>query len=95
MGYPTGSPLQNFKNKKKKTKEAKTEVTIIRNASQIYIFNYCTKFQNVEKRYGSSVKITNAKMGKTSAWKTYIYLFICTYIYFTYDTDEEMEDFEI
>ena len=49
----------------------------------------------MEKRDGSSVKITNAKMEKTSAWKTYIYLFICTYIYFTYDTDEEMEDFEI
>ena len=92
--YPTGSFLQNFKNKKKKTKEAITEVTIIGNASPIYVFNYCTKFQSVEKRDGSLVKITNAKMGKNSVWKTYIYLFICTYIYFTYDTDE-IADFEI
>ena len=35
-GYLTGSLLQNFKNKKNKTKEAKTEVNIIRNASQVH-----------------------------------------------------------
>ena len=95
QGYLTESPLQNFNTKKKKTKEAKTEVTINRNASQIYVFHCCSKFQNMEKRDGSSVKITNAKMEKISAWKTYIYLFICTYIYFTYGTDKEMIDFEI
>ena len=48
----------------------------------------------MEKRDGSSVKITNAEMGKTSVWETYILFFICTYIYFIYDTDEEIIDFE-
>ena len=52
-------------------------------------------FQNMEKRDGYSVKITNAEMGKTSAWKTYILLYICTYIYFIYHTDEEIKDFKI
>ena len=42
-GYLTASPLQNFKKKKKKTKESNTEVTIICNVSQIYVFNYCSK----------------------------------------------------
>ena len=49
----------------------------------------------MEKRDGSSVEITNAEMGKTFAWKTYILLFICTYVYFIYDTDEKIIDFEI
>ena len=49
----------------------------------------------MEKRDGSSVKINNVEMGKTSVWETYILFFICTYIYFTYDTDEEIIDFEI
>ena len=52
-------------------------------------------FQNMEKRDESSDKITNAGMGKTSAWKACICLFICTYIYLTCDTDEEIIDFEI
>ena len=86
----TESPLWNFKNKKKKTKETNTEVTIICNVSQIYVFNYC-----MEKRDGSSVKITNAEMGKTSAWKTYMLLFNFTYMYFIYGTDEEIIDYEM
>ena len=49
----------------------------------------------MEKRDGSSVKINNVEMGKTSVWETYITFFICTYIYFTYNTDEEIIDFEI
>ena len=60
-----------------------------------YDFNYCSKFQNMEKRDVCAFKITNAKIGKTLAWKAQIYLFICRYIYFTYDTDEEVIDFEI
>ena len=48
----------------------------------------------MEKRDGSSVKINNVEMGKTSVWETYIPFFICTYIYFTYNTDEEIIDFE-
>ena len=34
-------------------------------------------------------------IGKISAWKACIYLFICTYIYLTCDTDEEIIDFKI
>ena len=49
----------------------------------------------MEKRDGSSVKITNKEMAKTSAWKTYMLLFNLTYIYFIYDTDEEIIDYEI
>ena len=49
----------------------------------------------MENRDVSSVKITKGEMGKTLVWKTQIYLFICKYIYFTYDTDEEIIDFEI
>ena len=49
----------------------------------------------MEKRDGSSVKITNAKMGKSSVRETYVLSFICTYIYFIYNTDEEIIDFEI
>ena len=49
----------------------------------------------MEKKDGSSVKTTNAEIGKSSAWKTYMLLFICTYIYFTNSTDEEIIDFEI
>ena len=49
----------------------------------------------MEKRDGSSVKITNAEMGKTSAWKTYMLLFNFTYMYFIYGTDEEIIDYEI
>ena len=44
----------------------------------------------MEKRDESSVKITNAGMGKASAWKACIYLFISTYIYLTWDTDKEI-----
>ena len=49
----------------------------------------------MEKKDGSSVKTTNAEMGKTSAWKTYIFLFIWTYIYFINGTNEEIIDFKI
>ena len=42
-GYLTASPLWNFKNKKKKSEEANTAVTIICNVIQIYVFNYCSK----------------------------------------------------
>ena len=49
----------------------------------------------MEKRDGSSVKITNAEMVKTSVWETYILFFICTYIYFIYETYEKIIDFEI
>ena len=49
----------------------------------------------MEKRDVCAFKITNAKIEKTLAWKAQIYLFICRYIYFTYDTDEEVIDFEI
>ena len=49
----------------------------------------------MEKKDGSSVEITNAEMGKTSVWETYILFFICTYINFIYDTYEEIIDLEI
>lgn len=52
----------------------------------------------MEKKHATSVKIINAEMGvETSEWKTYIYIYlvICTYIYFTHDTDEEIIDFKI
>ena len=48
----------------------------------------------MEKKHATSVKIINAEMGvETSEWKTYIYIYlvICTYIYFTHDTDEEIQ----
>ena len=47
-----------------------------------------------EERWIFSQK-NNVEMGKTSVWETYIPFFICTYIYFTYNTDEEIIDFEI